>query len=89
MESCAERMLRKGNSVNQHNFNPIDSVTNFVAFKTGSLEASTWMVDQLLNEGVIIRPLIANELPEWVRVSIGTKDEMAHYFEAMEKILPE
>jgi histidinol-phosphate aminotransferase len=73
----------------EHKFNPIDSVTNFVSFKTGSLEASKWMFESLLNEGVIIRPLIANELPEWVRVSIGTKDEMKHYYQAMEQILPE
>ena len=73
----------------KHNFKPIDTVTNFIPFKTGSLEASTWMFEKLLDLGVIIRPLIANELETWVRVSIGTKDEMNHYYEAMEAILPE
>ena len=47
------------------------------------------MFDLLLNEGVIIRPLKANEMPEFVRISIGTTEEMDHFFEAMDKILPE
>ncbi|ATH06605.1 histidinol-phosphate transaminase [Halobacteriovorax marinus] len=72
----------------KHDFNPIKSITNFITYKTGSLEASEWMFENLLNEGVIIRPLKANEMPEYVRVSLGNKEEMQHYFEAMEKILP-
>jgi histidinol-phosphate aminotransferase len=70
-------------------FNPIKSVTNFVTFKTGSEEASSWMFEELLNHGVIIRALKANDMPDYVRVSIGTEAEMNHYFEAMDKILPE
>jgi histidinol-phosphate aminotransferase len=70
-------------------FKPIESVTNFITFKTGSGEASQWMFDQLCSHGVIIRPLKANEMPEYVRVSLGTELEMKHYFEAMEMILPE
>lgn len=70
-------------------FNPVQSVTNFICFKTGSIEASDYLYENLLNEGVIIRPLKANKLPQWVRVSIGLKEEMKHFFDAMEKILPE
>lgn len=73
----------------RHEFNPIHSVANFIAFKTGSEEASSYMFDQLLNHGVIIRQLKANEMPEYVRVSLGTKSEMRHYFKAMEAILPD
>ena len=46
------------------------------------------MFEKLLDQGVIIRPLKSNEMPDYVRVSLGTKEEMEHYFEAMEKILP-
>ena len=70
-------------------FNPIKSVTNFICFKTGSGDASDWMFEKLLEEGVIIRPLKSNEMPDYVRVSLGTHEEMEHYYEAMEKILPE
>jgi histidinol-phosphate aminotransferase len=69
-------------------FNPIESITNFVTFKTGSEQASTWLFDELCNLGVIIRPLRANEMPDFVRVSIGTPEEMEHFFEAMDEVLP-
>lgn len=71
------------------NFKPIKSITNFITYKTGSEEASQWMFQQLMNQGVIIRPLKANEMPEYVRVSLGTKEEMQHYREVMDRILPE
>lgn len=70
-------------------FNPIRSITNFICFKTGSTEASDYLFEKLLDHGVIIRPLKANNMPDWVRVSIGLKEEMKHFFEAMEAILPE
>ncbi len=70
------------------NFNPIRSVTNFICFKTGSSEASDWIFNRLLDNGVIIRPLKSNEMPDYIRVSLGTKNEMDHFYEAMEKILP-
>ena len=70
-------------------FNPIKSITNFITFKTGSLEASDWLFEKLLDLGVIIRGLKANEMPDYVRVSLGTKEEMQHFFSAMEEVLPE
>ncbi|NOT78982.1 MAG: histidinol-phosphate transaminase [Bacteriovoracaceae bacterium] len=73
----------------RHEFNPIKSVANFIAFKTGSEEASRYMFEHLLDQGVIIRQLKANEMPDYVRVSLGTKSEMSHFFKAMEFILPE
>lgn len=73
----------------KHNFNPIKSVANFIAFKTGSEEASKYLFDRLLDHGVIIRQLKANEMPDFVRVSLGTKKEMSHFFKAMEAELPE
>lgn len=71
------------------NFRPIQSLTNFVCFKTGSSEASDFLYSGLLDHGVIIRPLKANNMPDWVRVSIGLKEEMQHFMEAMDSILPE
>lgn len=72
-----------------HKFKPIPSVANFIAFKTGSEEASRYLFDRLLDHGVIIRQLKANEMPEFVRVSLGTKREMSHFFKAMESVIPE
>ena len=70
-------------------FTPIDSVTNFLCFKTGSKEASQCLYELLLGHGVIIRPLTANGLPNFIRVSIGTPYEMNHFYEAMNQVLPE
>lgn len=73
----------------KHEFNPIPSATNFICFKTGSEIASHYLFDRLLDHGVIIRQLKANEMPDYVRVSLGTKSEMRHFFRAMEDVLPE
>lgn len=70
-------------------FNPVRSVANFICFKTGSEAASMYLFDKLLDHGVIIRMLKANEMPEYVRVSLGTKKEMNHFFKAMDAVLPE
>ncbi|WP_127717698.1 histidinol-phosphate transaminase [Halobacteriovorax sp. HLS] len=70
-------------------FDPIKSITNFITFKTPSLEAGDWLFENLLNHGVIIRSLMAHGMPSYVRVSLGTKEEMIHFFDAMEKVLPE
>ncbi len=83
------RYLEAFEFLTKHQFNPIKSVANFIAFKTGSEEASRYMFDALLDHGVIIRQLKANEMPEYVRVSLGKKSEMKHFFQAMEIILPE
>jgi len=72
-----------------HGFKPIESITNFITFKTGSAEASDFLYERLLDFGVIIRPLKANEMPEYVRVSLGIKKEMQHFFTSMDKIMPE
>lgn len=73
----------------KNDFKPMKSVTNFVTIKTGSAEASDYLFEALLNEGVIIRPLKVNKMPEFVRISLGTPEEMDHFFEAMDKVLPE
>ena len=74
--------------LDQKGFKPIRSISNFICFRTGSIEASNYLFEELLNKGVIIRPLKANNMPDWVRISIGLKEEMKHFFSAMEEILP-
>ncbi len=69
-------------------FNPIPSVTNFITFKTGSKEKSQYLYEELLNFGVIIRPLAANLMPDHIRISLGNKEEMDHFYEAMNSVLP-
>ena len=80
---------RTFNFLKEKGFDPIPSITNFICVRTGSSEASDWLNIHLLDQGVIIRALKSNEMPEYVRVSIGTPEEMDHFFEAMENIIPE
>ena len=77
------------NYLKSKDFNPIKSVTNFLTIKTGSGDASDYLFQKLLDKGVIIRPLKANEMPDFVRISIGTEEEMQHFYEAMNEVLPE
>lgn len=68
-------------------FNPLNSLTNFICFKTPSEDAAKFLYESLLNHGVIIRPLIANGMKEWLRISIGTKEEMRHLFDSMDEVM--
>lgn len=71
------------------NLNPTPSVANFIMFETANREASTWLFEKLLDQGVIVRPLLTNGLPQHIRVSLGTSQEMDHFFKAMETIYPD
>ncbi len=83
-----ERYAELAEFLSRHEFRPIPSVCNFITFKTGSAEASQDLFEALLAEGVIVRPLRANLMPDHIRVSLGTRDEMAHFYEAMARVLP-
>lgn len=88
LENNKKRMTETVNYLTEKGFKPIPSVTNFLTLKTGSEEASIYLYNELLNHGVIIRPLKANLMPDHIRISIGTKDEMKHFFSAMDLVLP-
>ena len=76
------------NTLKNAGLSPIPSVTNFLATPMGSAEANEWFCNSLLDEGVIVRNLKSFLMPEVMRISIGTKGEMDHFFEAFHKILP-
>jgi len=88
IENNATEYLKLFNYLKSKSFNPIPSVTNFITFKTGSEEKSLFLYNELLNFGVIIRPLRANLMPDHVRISIGTPEEMNHFYEAFDRIFP-
>ncbi len=84
----SKRMKETENILKRWKFEYLPSVTNFICFKTGSAQASDWLFNALLNRGVIIRPLIGNGMPEYLRISIGNKLEMQHFDEAMAEVMP-
>jgi len=43
--------------------------------------------EKLLRQGIIVRPLKGYNLPEWVRISVGTMEENKKLVAALEKVL--
>jgi histidinol-phosphate aminotransferase len=62
----------------------IPSHGNFVTFKAGDGAAVN---QKLLKQGVIVRPIAGYDLPEWLRVTIGSEPENSRFLEALEKVL--
>jgi histidinol-phosphate aminotransferase len=42
---------------------------------------------QLLAEGVIVRPMAVYDLPEHIRVTVGTMEENRKFIEALNKVI--
>jgi len=66
-------------------FRPVDSEANFVFMEVGS-EAKA-ISDELLREGVIVRPLGWMGFPEAIRISVGTGEENDKLFAALGRVL--
>lgn len=63
----------------------IPSVANFLTIDFGSDAAPIY--DALLHEGVIVRPIGVYELPNHLRVTVGTAEENHRFVEALGKVL--
>ena len=64
---------------------PVKSETNFVFVEVGP-EAKA-IGDELLREGVIVRPLAWMGFPEAIRISVGTTEENDKLFMALRRVL--
>ena len=53
----------------------IHSYGNFISFNLGDETKAMMYYQHLLKNGVIVRPIQNYEMPSWLRVSIGLKDE--------------
>ena len=62
----------------------IPSHGNFVSFKVGT---GAEIFRRLLKHGVIVRPIAAYGMPEYLRVTIGTDAENARFLSALETVL--
>lgn len=62
----------------------IRSVTNFILVKVGDGQR---VFGELQKRGVIIRPMAGYQLPEWIRISIGTPAENARCLAALREVL--
>jgi histidinol-phosphate aminotransferase len=62
----------------------IPSVGNFICVKVGDADT---VYESLLHEGVIVRPVAGYEMPEFLRVTIGTEQENQRFITALKKIM--
>jgi histidinol-phosphate aminotransferase len=64
---------------------PVSSHTNFIFIDVGP--RATELYDELLREGVIVRPLAWMGFPEAIRISIGTREENDKFLIALNNCL--
>ena len=62
----------------------IPSYANFVLVKVGDGDA---VFDALLRKGVIVRAMRGYKLPEWVRISVGRKEENQRCVELLKEVV--
>ena len=62
----------------------IPSVANFILVR---VEEGTRVFDEMQKLGVIVRPMDGYQLPEWIRISIGTPEENERCVEALKTVL--
>jgi len=63
----------------------IPSVGNFICVNVGANAMKVY--DELLYEGVIVRPVANYEMPEYLRITIGTENENERFITALHKVL--
>lgn len=65
----------------------IPSVGNFISFRVPESVSAMDVYSGLLKLGVIVRPLANYEMPQYLRVSIGTEAENETFVRALKKVL--
>jgi histidinol-phosphate aminotransferase len=72
-------------ALRDHGFDPVEpAVANFVFAEVG--DDSRPLFEQLLREGVIVRPTAGFGAPGAIRVSVGTPEENAFFAEALGRV---
>lgn len=62
----------------------VPSHANFVLVKVGNGRA---VFGELMKKGIIIRDMTSYGLPEWIRVSIGTREQNERFLEELRRVL--
>ena len=63
----------------------IESAGNFVAVETG--RAGTDVYEDLLQQGIIVRPVANYGMPNHLRITVGRADENARFLNSLEQVL--
>jgi len=62
----------------------VPSAANFILVRVGEGQR---VFDELQKQGVIVRPMSGYQLPEWIRVSVGTAQENSRCLTALKHVL--
>jgi histidinol-phosphate aminotransferase len=62
----------------------IPSSANFILVRVGDGQR---VFNEMQKQGVIVRPMAGYQLPEWIRISIGTPKENKRCLEALKTAL--
>jgi histidinol-phosphate aminotransferase len=81
----AEGLGRLASLLREHGLAPVPSVGNFLFVDTGG-DANA-LYEQLLHEGIIVRPLTGFGSTTAIRISVGTPDELDHLAVALARVL--
>lgn len=76
-------------AVNEMGLRYVPSWGNFLLVKVGdAADAGMQLFKALLAQGVITRPVANYDLPQWLRISVGTREENQACIDAMKRVLP-
>lgn len=73
-------------SLNEMGLDVVPSDANFLMVPLEDECEATWLTEELLRKGVIVRPLGAFGLPQCVRISTGTDEDNRMFLDAMEEL---
>ena len=84
------RMNREGVAQLQAGFRELgleflETKSNFILVRIG--QKASDVNQALLEKGIIIRPCASFGLPEWIRVSVGTREQNSRFLEALKAVL--
>lgn len=74
------------NGLRELGFEPVESYANFVMVPLATEQGAAQLTEELLREGVVIRPLTAFGLPNCVRISTGTDEENQMCLDAVKRV---
>jgi len=81
----AEGLARLESLLGEHGLTPVPSVGNFLYVDTGG-DANV-LFEQLLQQGIIVRPLTGFGSTTAIRISVGAPDELDHLAVALARVL--
>jgi histidinol-phosphate aminotransferase len=85
-ETNREAMGLLQSTLREHGFDPVSpAVANFLFVRVGDADA---LNRELLQRGVIVRPMGAFGAPDALRITVGTPEEIAFLADALETLAP-